>query len=222
MEQLARLIDHTLLRPDATLEEIEGLIEEAKQYGFATVCINPYWVPLASQLLEGTETKVCTVIGFPLGATASRTKAFETKQAIMDGASEIDMVLNIGELKGNRDTIVSEDIQMVVEAARGKAIVKVIIETALLTDEEKERACKLAEAAGADYVKTSTGFSGGGATVADVLLMGASVTDAVKVKASGGVRTLEDARAMIEAGASRIGASSGVSILSGLDSNTDY
>jgi len=222
MEELARFIDHTLLRPDATLEEIEGLIEEAKKYGFATVCINPYWVPIASQLLEGTDTKVCTVIGFPLGAAASRTKAFETKQAIIDGASEIDMVINIGELKGKRDAVVTDDIQMVVEAARGKAIVKVIIETALLTDEEKERACKLAEAAGADFVKTSTGFSGGGATVADVKLMGASVTDAVKIKASGGIRSLEDARAMIEAGASRIGASSGVAILSGLKSNSDY
>ncbi|WLV23602.1 deoxyribose-phosphate aldolase [Aciduricibacillus chroicocephali] len=222
MNNLASYIDHTLLKPDATLEQVEALISEAKEYGFATVCVNPYWVPFASSLLEGTETGVCTVIGFPLGTSSSRTKAFETKQAIIDGATEIDMVINVGELKGKRDAVVLDDIQMVVESAKNRAIVKVIIETALLSDEEKKRACELAEQAGADFVKTSTGFSGGGATVEDIKLMRSTVSDKVQVKASGGIRTYEDAKALIEAGASRLGASSGVALVNGLESSSDY
>lgn len=222
MDNLARYIDHTLLKPDATLEQIQALVSEAKQFGFATVCVNPYWVPFASSLLEDTNTEVCTVIGFPLGASSSRTKAFETKQAIIDGATEIDMVINIGELKGQRDAAVLDDIQMVVEAARDRAIVKVIIETALLSKEEIIRACQLAEQAGADFVKTSTGFSGGGATVEDIELMRSTVSDKVKVKASGGIRTYEDAQSLIDAGAARLGASSGIAIINGNRSDSDY
>lgn len=222
MENIAKYIDHTLLKPGATMEEIEALAAEAKEHGFATVCINPYWVPYATQLLKGTDVGICTVIGFPLGASSSRTKAFEAKQAIVDGATEIDMVINIGELKAERDAAVLDDIQMVTEAARGRAIVKVIIETALLTDEEKQRACEIAEQAGADFVKTSTGFAGDGATVSDVELMCGAVSDAIKVKASGGIRTYADAISMIEAGASRLGASSGVEILSGRKSDAEY
>jgi len=222
MTELAKYIDHTLLKPDATFEQIEGLCEEAKTYGFASVCVNPYWVPLCSQLLAGEDPKVCTVIGFPLGASSSRVKAFETKQAIIDGAEEIDMVINIGELKANRDEYVKEDIEMVVQAAKGQAIVKVIIETALLTDEEKERACRLADGAGADFVKTSTGFSGGGATVEDIRLMRQSVSDRVRIKASGGVRDKAGAESMVSAGADRIGASSGVAIISGKNGEEDY
>lgn len=222
MTELAKYIDHTLLKPDATFEQIEGLCEEAKTYGFASVCVNPYWVPLCSQLLAGEDPKVCTVIGFPLGASSSRVKAFETKQAIIDGAEEIDMVINIGELKANRDEYVKEDIEMVVQAAKGHAIVKVIIETALLTEEEKERACRLADGAGADFVKTSTGFSGGGATVEDIRLMCQSVSDRVRIKASGGVRDKAGAESMVSAGADRIGASSGVAIISGKNGEEDY
>jgi len=222
MTELAKYIDHTLLKPDATFEQIEGLCEEAKTYGFASVCVNPYWVPLCSQLLAGEDPKVCTVIGFPLGASSSRVKAFETKQAIIDGAEEIDMVINIGELKANRDEYVKEDIEMVVQAAKGHAIVKVIIETALLTEEEKERACRLADGAGADFVKTSTGFSGGGATVEDIRLMRQSVSDRVRIKASGGVRDKAGAESMVSAGADRIGASSGVAIISGTNGEEDY
>jgi len=222
MTELAKYIDHTLLKPDATFEQIEGLCEEAKTYGFASVCVNPYWVPLCSQLLAGEIPKVCTVIGFPLGASSSRVKAFETKQAIIDGAEEIDMVINIGELKANRDEYVKEDIEMVVQAAKGQAIVKVIIETALLTEEEKERVCRLADGAGADFVKTSTGFSGGGATVEDIRLMRQSVSDRVRIKASGGVRDKAGAESMVSAGADRIGASSGVAIISGKNGEEDY
>src|SRR5690625_2086277 len=181
-----------------------------------SVCINPAWVKKASDLLVNTNVKVCTVIGFPLGATSTASKVFETKQAIKDGATEVDMVINIGELKANNDQAVKEDIKGVVDAANDAALTKVIIETALLTDEEKVRACKLAKEAGADFVKTSTGFSAGGATLEDVKLMRQTVGEDTGVKASGGVRTLEDVNEYIEAGATRIGASSGVAIMEGL------
>ncbi|MER2259152.1 MAG: deoxyribose-phosphate aldolase, partial [Priestia megaterium] len=190
---------------------------------FASVCVNPTWVKKAAELLkDAPEVKVCTVIGFPLGATTSAVKAFETTNAIENGADEVDMVINIGALKDKNYDLVQSDIQAVVDAAKGKALVKVIIETALLTDEEKAKVSELAVKAGADFVKTSTGFSTGGATVEDVALMRKTVGPDVGVKASGGVRGLEDAKAMIEAGATRIGASSGVSIAKGQLSNSDY
>lgn len=210
---LARMIDHTLLKPDATRDEIEKLCQEALTYQFASVCVNPHWVPLAAQLLKGSPVKVCTVIGFPLGATSTAAKAFEAADAIAHGAQEVDMVLNIGALKsGDLDTV-QQDIAAVVEAARGKALVKVILETGLLTRDEKITACRLAKAAGADFVKTSTGFGHGGATVEDVALMRETVGPEMGVKASGGVRDAATARAMIQAGANRIGASAGVSIV---------
>ncbi|MBO1911143.1 deoxyribose-phosphate aldolase, partial [Microvirga sp. 3-52] len=195
---------------------------EAKMYSFASVCINPTWVQTAATSLEGSQVKVCTVIGFPLGASTSAVKAFETKNAIENGATEIDMVINIGALRDGDDETVKNDIASVVEAAKGKAIVKVIIETALLTDNEKRTACELAVVAGADFVKTSTGFSTGGATEADIKLMRAVVGPVTGVKASGGVRSFEDMQKMINAGATRIGASSGVQIMKGLKSETDY
>ena len=216
------MIDHTLLKANTTKEQIIKLCEEAKQCGFASVCVNPTWVALAAELLEGTGVKVCTVIGFPLGANAPETKAFETKDAINKGANEVDMVINIGALKDGNDELVERDIRAVVEAAEGKALVKVIIETCLLTEEEKVRACQLAVKAGADFVKTSTGFSTGGATVEDVALMRKTVGDKVGVKASGGVRNVDDAKAMITAGATRIGTSSGVAIVQGKTATTDY
>lgn len=219
---IANMIDHTLLKPEATEEQIVQLCTEAKQYGFASVCVNPSWVKTAARELSGTDVRVCTVIGFPLGATTPETKAFETKNAIENGAREVDMVINIGALKSGADDWVERDIRAVVEAAAGKALVKVIIETALLTDDEKVRACQLAVKAGADYVKTSTGFSGGGATVEDVALMRKTVGDNVGVKASGGVRDRKTAEAMIEAGATRIGTSSGVAIVSGQTGRADY
>jgi deoxyribose-phosphate aldolase len=219
---IANMIDHTLLKPEATEEQIVQLCAEAKQYGFASVCVNPSWVKTAARELSGTDVRVCTVIGFPLGATTPETKAFETKNAIENGAREVDMVINIGALKSGADDWVERDIRAVVEAAAGKALVKVIIETALLTDDEKVRACQLAVKAGADYVKTSTGFSGGGATVEDVALMRKTVGDNVGVKASGGVRDRKTAVAMIEAGATRIGTSSGVAIVSGQTGRADY
>ncbi|PPA71458.1 deoxyribose-phosphate aldolase [Jeotgalibacillus proteolyticus] len=219
---IAKMIDHTLLKPEATKEQIVELCEEASQNGFMSVCVNPAWVKLSSELLHETDVKVCTVIGFPLGASATQTKAFETKQAIEDGATEVDMVINVGALKSGQFEDVQQDIQAVVAAAKGKALTKVIIETALLTDDEKIRACELAAAAGADYVKTSTGFSTGGATVDDIKLMRETVGPDIGVKASGGVRSTEDATAMIEAGATRIGASSGVKILQGLVADSDY
>lgn len=219
---IARMIDHTLLRADATQAEISKLIDEAKQYQFASVCVNPTWVAYSAEQLAGTEVKVCTVIGFPLGATISEVKAFETKKAIEQGAQEVDMVINIGQLKAGNDSFVQQDIEAVVKAAAGQALVKVIIETCLLTDDEKVRACELAVKAGADFVKTSTGFSTGGATAEDVALMRRTVGQQVGVKASGGVRSLEDVNRMIEAGASRIGASSGVSIMKGLTSSSSY
>jgi len=219
---IAKMIDHTLLKANTTKEQIIKLCEEAKQCGFASVCVNPTWVALAAELLEGTGVKVCTVIGFPLGANAPETKAFETKDAINKGANEVDMVINIGALKDGNDELVERDIRAVVEAAEGKALVKVIIETCLLTEEEKVRACQLAVKAGADFVKTSTGFSTGGATVEDVALMRKTVGDKVGVKASGGVRNVDDAKAMITAGATRIGTSSGVAIVQGKTATTDY
>ncbi|RAK22439.1 deoxyribose-phosphate aldolase [Anoxybacillus vitaminiphilus] len=219
---IAKMIDHTLLKADTTKEQIVKLCEEAKQYHFASVCVNPTWVATAAELLKGTDVKVCTVIGFPLGANTPETKAFETKDAIEKGATEVDMVINIGALKDGNDELVERDIRAVVEAAKGKALVKVIIETCLLTEEEKVRACQLAVKAGADYVKTSTGFSTGGATVEDVALMRKTVGPEIGVKASGGVRDLQGAEAMIQAGATRIGTSSGAAIVQGKTATTDY
>ncbi|WP_432694002.1 deoxyribose-phosphate aldolase [Priestia aryabhattai] len=222
-QNITGIIDHTLLKADATEEQITVLAQEAKEYSFASVCVNPTWVKKAAELLkDAPEVKVCTVIGFPLGATTSAVKAFETTNAIENGADEVDMVINIGALKDKNYDLVQSDIQAVVDAAKGKALVKVIIETALLTDEEKAKVSELAVKAGADFVKTSTGFSTGGAKVEDVALMRKTVGPDVGVKASGGVRGLEDAKAMIEAGATRIGASSGVSIAKGQLSNSDY
>jgi len=221
-EHIAKMIDHTLLKPEATKEQIIRLCHEAKRHGFASVCINPTWVKTAAHELSGTDVLVCTVIGFPLGATTSETKAFETNNAIENGAREVDMVINIGALKSGDVELVERDIRAVVEAAAGKALVKVIIETSLLSDEEKVRACQLAVKAGAGYVKTSTGFSGGGATVEDVALMRRTVGDKAGVKASGGIRDRETAEAMIEAGATRIGTSSGVAIISGQTGGADY
>ncbi len=213
---LAKMIDHTLLKPDATQDEIAQLCFEAKKYGFASVCINPTWVELCATLLKGTAVKVCTVIGFPLGATAPEVKAFETVNALDHGATEIDMVINIGALKAGDLALVARDIRGVVTAAHARdAIVKVIIEAILLTDEEKTTACLLSKEAGADFVKTSTGFASGGATVHDVELMRRAVGPEMGVKAAGGVRTLEDAENMIRAGATRIGASAGVKIIQG-------
>ena len=222
MTNIASYIDHTLLKPEATKEQIVKLCQEAAEYKFASVCVNPAWVSVSAKELSDSPVKVCTVIGFPLGASTSETKAFETADAIAKGAEEIDMVINIGALKSGDDELVKNDIKAVVESAKGKAIVKVIIETCLLTDEEKAVASRLSKEAGADFVKTSTGFSTGGATVADVKLMRETVGSDLGVKASGGVRSLEDLQAMIDAGATRIGASSGVQIMQGLTSNSDY
>ncbi|MGO0062907.1 deoxyribose-phosphate aldolase [Brevibacillus fluminis] len=220
---LARMIDHTLLKATATEEEIVKLAEEAKTYQFASVCVNPTWVKTAAEVLKDTpQVKVCTVIGFPLGATTTEVKAFETTNAIANGATEVDMVINVGALKDKKYDLVEADIRAVVEAAKGKALTKVILETALLTKEEIEKASQLSVQAGADFVKTSTGFSTGGATVEDVALMRKTVGQKAGVKASGGVRSLEDALAMVEAGATRIGASSGVSIMKGLTSTSEY
>jgi deoxyribose-phosphate aldolase len=213
---IAAKIDHTLLKPDATPDQIAQLCYEAGKYGFASVCINPGHVKLCADLLRGSNVKVCTVIGFPLGATSPEAKVYETETALRDGATEIDMVINIGALKGGDYTWVARDIRGVVETAHNAgAVVKVIIETSLLTDEEKVTACLLAKQAGADYVKTSTGFAGGGATVEDVALMRRVVGPEMGVKASGGVRTFEEARSMVQAGATRIGASAGVKIVQG-------
>jgi deoxyribose-phosphate aldolase len=213
---LAKMIDHTLLKPDATPEQIAQLCFEARKYQFASVCVNPTWVKLCAQLLEGSPVKVCTVIGFPLGATASEVKVFEAVKAMDQGATEIDMVINIGALKARELELVAQDIRGVVNAAHSRnIIVKVILETVLLTDEEKTIACLLSKEAGADFVKTSTGFAGGGATVHDVTLMRRVVGPEIGVKASGGVRTYEDAESMIKAGATRIGASAGVKIMQG-------
>lgn len=213
--ELAKCIDHTLLKTDARRADLERLVEEAKAYHFASVCVSPIWVSFAAHALQGSGVKTCTVIGFPQGATPSEVKAFETKRAIADGAEEVDMVIAVGKLKDGDDAYVKADIEAVVAAAKGKAVTKVIIETCLLTDEEKRRACLLAKEAGADFVKTSTGFSTGGATAADVKLMRESVGENIGVKASGGVRSRADAEAMIAAGATRLGTSSGVKIVEG-------
>jgi len=212
--EIARLIDHTLLKPDATRAQIEALCAEAREHGFATVCVNPTWVRLCAERLHGCETRVCTVAGFPLGATAPEVKAFETARAIADGACEVDMVMNVGALKSGDLRLVERDIAGVVAACRhGGAVSKVIIEAALLSDDEKVKACVIAKAACADFVKTSTGFGPGGATAADVALMRRVVGPEMGVKAAGGVRDLKSAQAMIEAGADRIGASVGVKIV---------
>lgn len=213
-QNVAALIDHTLLKPEATRPDVERLCQEAIAHRFASVCVNPVFVPLAKTLLHGSAVKGCTVIGFPLGANSSETKVEETRLALAAGAQEVDMVIHIGGLKAGDNEAVSKDILGVVRAAHsGGAICKVIIETCLLTEEEKERACLIARDAAADFVKTSTGFSTGGATVADVSLMRRVVGPKVGVKASGGVRTLEDLLKMVEAGATRIGSSSGVKIM---------
>lgn len=217
MKKIASLIDHTLLKPDSTKEKIIDLCKEAIQYRFATVCVNPVWIPVAVEQLKDTDVGITTVIGFPLGATSSFVKVAETRDAIAAGATEVDMVINVGALKSGDDTAVYEDIKQVVRAANGEVIVKVIIETSLLTDDEKVRACEIAKKAGADFVKTSTGFSGGGATIDDITLMRKVVGPNLGVKASGGVRDSETAEAMIEAGATRIGASASVAIVTKQD-----
>ncbi|MCZ6776909.1 MAG: deoxyribose-phosphate aldolase [Ignavibacteria bacterium] len=215
------MIDHTLLKPEATTNDVEKLCSEAKKYGFASVCVNPSYVPLCAKLLKGIAVKVCTVIGFPLGAASTASKTFETEQAIREGAQEVDMVMNIGMLKSGEYEYVENDIFAVISTAkRYQSLSKVIIETGLLTDEEKVKACILAKRAGADFVKTSTGFGKGGATVGDVALMRRVVGSAMGVKASGGVRSREEALAMVASGADRIGASASVKIVSGEISET--
>jgi len=209
---IARFIDHTLLKPDATTDQIQQLCQEALTYNFASVCVNPTWVPLAADLLADAHPAVCTVIGFPLGANQPEVKSFETVECIAKGAQEVDMVINVGALKSGDLDLVERDIRGVVQAAAG-VTVKVIIETALLTEDEKIKACELSQAAGADFVKTSTGFSGGGASVADIELMRRTVGPDIGVKASGGIRNAEDASAMIAAGATRLGASAGIKIM---------
>ena len=218
--ELAKMIDHTILKANATQSDIEKLCDEAKKYNFASVCVNPYWVPLASDLLKNSTVKVCTVIGFPLGATSSESKASETEIAILQGADEVDMVINVGAMKNNQTDIVENDILSVVNSARktGKTqnkniIVKVILETCYLTKDEIKNACLCAKNAGADFVKTSTGFGTGGATVEDVALMKETVGSSMEVKASGGIRDYETAIKMIEAGSTRLGTSSGISIV---------
>ena len=227
--RLARLIDHTALKAETTEAEIRTLCEDARRYCFASVCVNPGYVPVASEMLKDSPVAVCTVVGFPLGATTSEVKSRETEQAVRNGATEIDMVISVGFLKSARHDDVERDIRAVVESAKHASsaadrtvIVKVIIETALLSDEEKVIACVLAQNAGADFVKTSTGFSSGGATIADVALMRRVVGDRMGVKASGGIRSTEDAEAMIRHGASRIGASASVAIVKGLTGDGDY
>jgi deoxyribose-phosphate aldolase len=210
---LASYIDHTLLKPDAVKPDFEKLCAEARKFSFASVCVNPGWVSLCRQLLDGSPVKVCTVIGFPLGATTTQVKAFETRRCILDGATEVDMVINVGRLKSGDNDYVEKDIREVVEQTGPRVLTKVIIETSLLTDEEKIRACLLSKAAGADFVKTSTGFSSGGATAADVRLMRQAVGGKLGVKASGGIRDRRIAEEMVEAGASRIGASASVKIV---------
>jgi len=212
---IAGMIDHTALKPDTSREEIVALCDEARRYSFASVCVNPCYVSLCAQHLRLTNVKVCTVVGFPLGASRSDVKAFETERAIADGAQEVDMVANIGALKSRDHDLVRADITAVVQACKSIAVSKVIIEAALLTDEEKVVACELAKAAGADFVKTSTGFGPGGATAHDVRLMRAAVGQEMGVKAAGGIRDLETAKEMIEAGATRIGASASVKIVGG-------
>ncbi|MFL2100543.1 deoxyribose-phosphate aldolase [Desemzia sp. FAM 23989] len=226
VKELNKYIDHTLLKADATEEQIKVLCEEAAAHHFMSVCVNPTWVKKAAAYLNDSDVEICTVIGFPLGATTSEVKAFEAKNAIQNGATEVDMVINIGALKDKDDAAVERDIEGVVKAAEGKALTKVIIETSLLSDEEKVRACEIAKKAGADFVKTSTGFSTGGATVTDIKLMRSAVGPDLGVKASGGVRTAQDAADFIEAGATRLGSSNGIALLnneaSGSDASSSY
>ena len=212
---LAPYIDHTLLKPDAKQSQIDQLCQEAIQYHFCSVCIQPYWVSYCAKKLRGTGVKVCTVVGFPLGANDSRSKAYETRQAIEDGAHEIDMVINIGALKSGNIKMVEDDLRAIKRACRQTTITKAIIETFLLTDDEKVIACQLAKKVGYDFVKTSTGFAGGGATVHDVALMRRIVGPKMGIKAAGGIHNFEEAKAMIAAGATRIGTSSGVKIVNG-------
>ena len=220
-EGMAHLIDHTLLKPDATQDEVAQLAYEARKYKFASVCVNPSYVKLSAQLLKGSEVDVCTVVGFPLGATPTDVKVFEAQQAIREGATEIDMVINVGALKSKDYELVEMDIASVARACHaGNAILKVIIEAALLTDEEKVAASQLSKIAGADFVKTSTGFGPGGATPEDVALMRRVVGPNIGVKAAGGIKTAEDARRLIEAGASRIGASASIKIVGGTVGNS--
>jgi deoxyribose-phosphate aldolase len=221
--QLAGYIDHTLLKQDASLAQIEKLCEEAAKYHFASVCVNATYAAQCAKLLKGTGVKVCCVVGFPLGATLSSVKAYEAEQVIADGASEVDMVLNVGALKSGNYTLVKDDISAVVRASHAKkALVKVIIETCLLTDEEKVKTCQICRDAGADFVKTSTGFSTAGATVEDVALMRKTVGPDMGVKAAGGVRSRDDVLAMIKAGATRIGTSGGVKIMEGAEIKSGY
>ncbi|WP_409289357.1 deoxyribose-phosphate aldolase [Peribacillus sp. SCS-37] len=219
---IAKLIDHTALKPQVTEAEIRKLCQEARDYGFFSVCVNPAWVALCADILKDSEVKVCTVIGFPLGAATPETKSFETADAVKNGAGEVDMVINIGALRDKNDELVLRDIKAVVDAAGAQALTKVIIETSLLTQEEKVRACELAVKAGASFVKTSTGFSTGGAVIEDIELMRKTVGPDIGVKASGGIRSTEDALRMVKAGANRIGASAGPAILSGLTAESDY
>lgn len=219
--KLNKTIDHTLLKQDATHSQILNLCEEAKQFDFASVCVNPTWINTCKEALQGSDVMVCTVIGFPLGASLTQAKAAETRSAYEAGADEFDMVINIGALKDHNDTLVIKDIEAVVEAAQGKTV-KVIIETCLLTEEEKIRACECVVKAKAHFVKTSTGFSTSGATLEDVILMKNAVKGQAKVKAAGGVRSPEDLVKFVDAGADRIGTSSGVKLLQGLNTNSSY
>lgn len=216
---IAKFIDHTILKPETRKEDVIKVCNEAKECGFYSVCVNPYYVPLAKKELEGSDVKITSVVGFPLGATTKEVKAFEAKKAVKSGADEIDMVINIAALKNREYDIVKEDIKAVVDAIKDKAILKVIIETCLLTEEEKIKACQISKEAGAHFVKTSTGFSTGGATVHDIKLMRDTVGTDMGVKASGGIRDRDKALQMIEAGANRIGASSSVAIVTGKGSN---
>jgi len=222
MEKMEKYIDHTLLKPESTDMDVQKVCLDAKKYNFKSVCINPGWVKYTADLLKDSDVETCTVIGFPLGANTSKVKAFEAEQAVKEGATEVDMVINIGALKSEDYALVYDDIKAVVDAVKGKALVKVIIEACLLNDNEKVRACEAAKRAGADFVKTSTGFSTGGATLEDVKLMRKTVGPDMGVKASGGVRSIEDAKAMIEAGATRIGTSNGVAIVEGNEATEDY
>ena len=211
---IAKYIDHTILKPEATVEEVKKLCKEAKEYNFASVCVNGCYSKLVSTELAGSDVKTCVVVGFPLGSMTKEAKAFETTDAIKNGANEIDMVINVGALKDKNYDLLKDDIEAVVNAAKGKAIVKVIIETCLLNDEEKVKACEISKEANADFVKTSTGFSTGGATKEDIALMRKTVGESLGVKASGGVRDYKAAMDMINAGASRIGASASIAIVS--------
>ncbi|WP_284638678.1 deoxyribose-phosphate aldolase [Paenibacillus silviterrae] len=222
MSQLPSYIDHTLLKADANAQGVRKLCEEAMQYGFYSVCVNGTWVPYCQDVLKGSQVKISVVCGFPLGANDSGVKAYEAAKAAEQGASEIDMVLQVGRLMAGEHDAVREDIRAVVEAVKGQAIVKVIFETGQLSDEQKIAACRLSEEAGAHYVKTSTGFGPGGATVEDIRLMRANVAAATGVKASGGIRDLETALRMIEAGATRLGTSSGVALVSGTTGTSSY